>query len=110
MDTQIVVALIMATAGITGAVFTWRGAAQAERTKSRALETSNNLEQVKIQMEAWDRLADNHQTELERKDGEIGRKDATIAAKDSVIDDLRTQLEECRAKLRNHRHIGGNGQ
>ena len=78
MDPAIVIALIAASGAISGAVVSWRNSIDANKIQRQANDTTSQLESVKVQLDAWDKLNEAHVEELSRKDAEITRKDQLI--------------------------------
>ena len=66
MDPVLAAAVFAAAAAIVGAGFGLRGTVLVERTKTTALNNTNAMETVKVQIDGWDRLTDSYRHEISR--------------------------------------------
>lgn len=85
MDPLVLAAAITATAALVGSFFGFRSTRQIEKSKTQAVESTNAMESVSIQLDAWAALN--------------AAKDVEIARLTQVVESLRTEIRNLNGEL-----------
>lgn len=108
MDPVLAAAVFAAAAAIIGAGFGLRGTVLVERTKATAVNNTNAMETVKVQIDGWDRLTDSYRQEITRLTGALAEERVVGEAFSRRIDQLEADLRSARRDLEHCRthHLG----
>jgi len=92
VDTVIIAALIAAVSAIITGALALRATRAQEQTKQLQVEHQNELDSVKLRVEAWSELVDNLRQETIRKEKELEIERGKNVALQETIDYLRERL------------------
>lgn len=105
MDPIVAAAIVTAIGGLGTALIARRLHAQAEEAKAEAVQTTNELQGMSIQLEGWPKLYQAAVADIDRLKADVAEERAIAEAFDTKARRLEAELAEEREKSAEWRRI-----